>query len=329
MLNFTAIISGNLSVSTYECYVFGYSVYDYTKTSIEGFSGVDDWLLSFLFNQMGKALSFKYIFDEIESDREQQYYSDIAFQYGKLIKLIFDFESIDEGALEPYGLSHEQSEMYIDGAREVINEGITFLVESQQTQDMIQRTKEYGSEQLLSWYPTTWADGGWMAAYFAYGAVDVLPDDGFVNLCKDVFVEDGPTTYYAIRDHFNDGDYEDMMEDVATMMTYLYAATFNCYYGMEEQLTASTYEALFGESHLILNLLFNVGMQYQDVNYIITYWNDEAGFLSGYTGSLYDGFTYWQFLGYAMGDFFIRWFYREYYTDITLDLSDFSVFDYN
>jgi len=28
---------------------------------------------------MGHALSFKYIFDEIESDLKQQYYPDIAF----------------------------------------------------------------------------------------------------------------------------------------------------------------------------------------------------------------------------------------------------------
>ena len=48
---------------------------------------------------MGHALSFKYIFDEIESDIKQQYYPDIAFQYGKLIKLILDFEAIDDATL--------------------------------------------------------------------------------------------------------------------------------------------------------------------------------------------------------------------------------------
>jgi hypothetical protein len=41
---------------------------------------------------MGRALQFKSIFDTIQDDLENQYYVDIANQYGRLIRIMFDFE---------------------------------------------------------------------------------------------------------------------------------------------------------------------------------------------------------------------------------------------
>jgi hypothetical protein len=79
ILNFTGMISGNLSDSVNYCWQFGADTYTTTLTNHQEYDTVADYFLAFLFNQMGKALSFKYIFDEIESDVEQQYYSDIAF----------------------------------------------------------------------------------------------------------------------------------------------------------------------------------------------------------------------------------------------------------
>jgi hypothetical protein len=88
-----------MSDATYYCYVFGLDVRDVTVENVSAFDSVADYFLGFLFNQMGNALSFKFIFDEIESDIKQQYYPDIAFQYGKLIKLVLDFEPVDDATL--------------------------------------------------------------------------------------------------------------------------------------------------------------------------------------------------------------------------------------
>jgi len=72
---------------------------------------------------MGHALSFKYIFDEIESDIKQQYYPDIAFQYGKLIKLILDFEAIDDATLIASipGMDPTQGQVLLDQVKNYIN----------------------------------------------------------------------------------------------------------------------------------------------------------------------------------------------------------------
>lgn len=90
IVNFTGIISGNFSDASNNCFDFGMSTYTVTLAGINNFNNLADYMLNFLFNLMGNALSFKYIFDEIESDSKQQYYPDIAFQIGKLLKLMLD-----------------------------------------------------------------------------------------------------------------------------------------------------------------------------------------------------------------------------------------------
>lgn len=81
--------------------------------------------------------------------------------------------------------------------------------------------------------PTEVSDWGSIALYFGLGAINVLPEEGFVNLCKDVF-EDAPGTYTAIGTHYSDEEYTSMMYDVSVMMSYLNNATFNCYFAMRE-----------------------------------------------------------------------------------------------
>ena len=49
---------------------------------------------------MGNALSFKSIFTEIEQDQKNQYYTDIAYQYGRLIRKVFDFQPTDSEGFE-------------------------------------------------------------------------------------------------------------------------------------------------------------------------------------------------------------------------------------
>jgi hypothetical protein len=43
---------------------------------------------------MGNALAFKSIFDDITADQANGYYTDIAYQYGRLIRKMFDFQPL-------------------------------------------------------------------------------------------------------------------------------------------------------------------------------------------------------------------------------------------
>lgn len=43
---------------------------------------------------MGNALAFKSIFDDITADQANAYYTDIAYQYGRLIRKMFDFQPL-------------------------------------------------------------------------------------------------------------------------------------------------------------------------------------------------------------------------------------------
>ena len=77
-----------------------------------GFDGnIGDIILSFVFNLMGNSLKFKQAFDDIESDIENQFYTDIALQYGKILKLILDFSADD---LTAASLSSSQPKLYSD-----------------------------------------------------------------------------------------------------------------------------------------------------------------------------------------------------------------------
>ncbi len=49
---------------------------------------------------MGQALAFKQIFDEITEDTQNQYYTDIYYQYGRLIRRIFDFDNLTSAQLK-------------------------------------------------------------------------------------------------------------------------------------------------------------------------------------------------------------------------------------
>jgi hypothetical protein len=76
-----------------------------------------------------------------------------------------------------------------------------------------------------------------------------------------------------------------MVYDISVMMTYVYNATFNCYFAFEEQITASTYESLIKDINLVLNILFNAGEQYEDIRDLYNYWGTDAW--AGYTGTQY------------------------------------------
>lgn len=95
-MNFSRAIGGNFSYVPYNCFRAGYQLYDATVTKFQSFNNnVGDFFLAFLFNLMGNSLSLKKAFDDIANDQENQYYVDIALQYGKIIYLLVSFDASD------------------------------------------------------------------------------------------------------------------------------------------------------------------------------------------------------------------------------------------
>jgi len=93
IMNFTKAIAGNFSNGIYNCEVFVENLITEVIDRYKNFNNnTADFMLSFLFNIMGKSLTFKSIFDEINNNLKNQYYVDIANQYGRLVRVLFDFE---------------------------------------------------------------------------------------------------------------------------------------------------------------------------------------------------------------------------------------------
>ena len=92
IMNFTKAIGGNFSNSVLNCETFVENLVKEVVSRYKTFNNnTADFLLSFLFNIMGKSLSFKLILDAINEDIANQYYVDIANQYGRMVRVLFDF----------------------------------------------------------------------------------------------------------------------------------------------------------------------------------------------------------------------------------------------
>jgi len=92
IMNLTKAIGGNFSNSVLNCEIFVENLIKEIISRYKTFNyNTADFLLSFLFNIMGKSLSFKSILDAINEDIANQYYVDIANQYGRMVRVLFDF----------------------------------------------------------------------------------------------------------------------------------------------------------------------------------------------------------------------------------------------
>ncbi len=76
------------------------------------FDSFSQYLMAFLFTQMGNALQYKNILDEIKEDEENQYYTDIAYQYGRLTRKILDVEPMSTSS---YSLSAAKADQTSSG----------------------------------------------------------------------------------------------------------------------------------------------------------------------------------------------------------------------
>ncbi|CDW87218.1 UNKNOWN [Stylonychia lemnae] len=108
LMNFSRMVGGNLSEVPFQCHQFAIDYWSYTKDKYSGFAGnVGNILLAFLFNLMGNSLKLRQAITDINNDIKNQFYTDIAQQYGKIIRLILDFSADD---LTAASLSSSQQE---------------------------------------------------------------------------------------------------------------------------------------------------------------------------------------------------------------------------
>ena len=79
MMNFSKAIAGNFSNSIVNCEKMTENVITYNVQRFAKFNNnISNFILSFLFNLMGRSLQFKSIFDAINDNIKNQYYVDIA-----------------------------------------------------------------------------------------------------------------------------------------------------------------------------------------------------------------------------------------------------------
>ena len=70
VLNLTALVAGNMSDSLLNCYLFGTDFWYETQLEYSQFGGFSDYLIAFIFKQLGNAGTFRDILDKIQTAEE-------------------------------------------------------------------------------------------------------------------------------------------------------------------------------------------------------------------------------------------------------------------
>lgn len=260
-------------------------------------------------------------------------------EWGDLVHIIYDFEPLEEGALEDinsfvtqfvqdHNLGGDDAfqQMFVEsGLQSVANlindnkEAIDQKLSEKWNKDLEKLASseepEVGFATYYAWDSTTDLLYG-----FANGVVDVFPVDSLPDQCRD-----NTTTFYdAVRFLFVDKVYNLPTQDVEyvyelqNLLKFPYGESFSCYFSFASIFIAKWDPLADGElteeealkksiilvSDVITNILFNLGYMYSDVvNFVIL--EDSA-------------INYWQKIGYYLGDFSIRFFWRkEFLTTFT------------
>ena len=109
IMNLSKSLSGNWSSALVDCATMGTNAYSYAQTKYTQFgSNIGNFIMSFLFNLMGSALKFKSIFDEIQADIKNQNYADIANQYGRMIRIMLDFDPMETASMQKASENFEE-----------------------------------------------------------------------------------------------------------------------------------------------------------------------------------------------------------------------------
>lgn len=78
ILNFTRMVGGNFSYVPWYCYKAVDQGWSKSVSKYESFDSLGDFFLAFLFNLMGNSLKFRQALEDIENDKKNQFYVDIA-----------------------------------------------------------------------------------------------------------------------------------------------------------------------------------------------------------------------------------------------------------
>ena len=163
---------------------------------------------------------------------------------------------------------------------------------------------------MLGQQPTTQED--WFQLWYGFqnGVFEVFPEESLPRLCRD-----NTTTFWQeyqnifVKDTYGPDDDVEFTYAIQELMRFPYGFTFSCYFASnavffetgypksgplteEEQLAKSVVFI----SDIPSNILFNMGYQYNDILQLTKLEKSDP--------------DYWRKLGFYMGDFTIRIFWR-------------------
>jgi uncharacterized protein YfaP (DUF2135 family) len=100
------MVGGNFSWVPYYCYLMGEEIRQNTVDKVNGFETIGDFMLAFMFNLMGNSLKIRQALTDIENNNKNQFYVDNAQQYGKIIRVIIDFDASQVAASQTSSTSY-------------------------------------------------------------------------------------------------------------------------------------------------------------------------------------------------------------------------------
>eukprot|EP00347_Sterkiella_histriomuscorum_P005546 403356198 len=304
ILNFTRAIGGNLSTVPINCKLFGDEYVTYTIDKYSGFNNkIGDIILAFVFNIMGNSLKFKQAMDDINNDFKNQFYTDIAQQYGKILRLTLDF-SADDLSAASLSSSEEQMrqiqtdnpvfqyilnnvnnetvqpvarkiEQFIDHAKEmkrVYAQGGLMSLFDKEVSNLIRSFAGEDAVQILDKLNTSELNE--MLATFT-GVSDAYSfGSGFVNGMINVlptqsflrYCRDNVTLINTEQTKFKTywgSDYNLALTSLQLMLEGFGESSFNCFYSVKDP-TASGQTSGTGLKYIGWNVLYNLGYMYTD-----------------------------------------------------------------
>ena len=108
VMNFTKALATNFSDGVVNCYEFSNNTYYFfiVRFAQKFNNDIGYFLNSFLFNLLGKALTIRNILDNVVAEISNYNFYEVAYHYGRLLRTVFYFDAIEQGALE--GITDEE-----------------------------------------------------------------------------------------------------------------------------------------------------------------------------------------------------------------------------
>jgi hypothetical protein len=273
----------------------------FLTTQYSGFYGnVGNIILAFLFNLMGNALQLRAAATAISTDLANQFYTDIAQQYGKMLRLVimFSADQITADSLTSsensfakfehanYALRHflkDVSNGEVDYDYQLVNTvagwidrhprvqdkgGLVTILEKEVQKLITSFTGKDASALLENFDPKSFiatfdasTDILKLLTGIGNGVINVLPSGSFIKFCRDN-VTSAYTGYTSLVSNWGTSTTL-VLTNYAKLLNGFGEATFNCFYSVTDPTNAADNPS--GINYIGWNILYNLGYMYTDV----------------------------------------------------------------